>query len=165
MFGKIVSAFVVVAVMGSLLFANEKAAKINVGDHLFIQMTGELAKEYSRRTTSQKKMEKLDGIQISTSAMVSQQLEDGRYRIEHTSHIVTNNKSPRLITLTAIIDSANVKQDVVLKNTPVYGSPADHQKGVKPTLTQNDSPIYRLELSDLKSVKLQTWELAEENGN
>jgi hypothetical protein len=127
-------------------------------------MTGDLAKEYARRTGSLKWNEAPAGLQISTSATVAQKRDDGRFRIEHFSHINRVGNLARLVTLTAIVDSTKIASDVTPKNTPVYRSPADHQKSVKPTLTQKDQSALRLELSELKGVKLRTWALAEEIG-
>jgi hypothetical protein len=70
-----------------------------------------------------------------------------------------------LITLTGIVDPKRIKFHVVPKNTPVYSSPKDEQNGVKPELTPKDHNEYRLDLSDLKGLKLQTWELKEEIGD
>jgi len=150
---------------GNAASAQEKILSINVGDLLFIQMTGDLAKEYARCTRSLKWNESPAGLQISTSATVAQKRDDGRFRIEHSSHIKRDGNLARLVTLTAIVDSTKIASEVTPKNTPVYHSPADHQKGVKPTLTQKDQRTLRLELSELKGVKLRTWALAEEIGD
>ncbi len=153
------------AVAGNALSAQENSSNVNVGDHLVIQMTGDLAKEYARRTDLLRQNESPTGLQISTTAIVAQELDDGRFRIEHSSHITRDGNPARLVTLTAIVDSTKIATHVTPANTPVYRSPADHKKGVKPTLTRKESKTLRLKLSDLKGLKLRSWTLAEEIGD
>ena len=154
-----------VAGIGSILWGQENYTTIDVGGHLVIRMTGDLAKEYTRRTSARKSDADSAGLEIHTTATVVQNLDDGRIRIEHSSPIRIDNKTSRLITLTGIVDPKRVKCIVVPKNTPVYSSPKDAQDGVKPGLTPKDYNEYRLDLPDLKGLKLQTWELKEEIGD
>jgi hypothetical protein len=136
-----------------------KPANIQVGDQVFVNLTGEIAKAYARRMGTRVPDNAGAGLQISTSASVAQKLEDGRYRIEHSSRIQIANRPPRLITFTATVESAQINSDVVPKNTPVYASPADPAAGIKPSLTASDQTTYRIELSDPNTAKLETWEL------
>jgi len=121
-----ISALTLVVVVGNAASAQDKTLSVNVGDHLVIQMTGDLAKEYARRTGSLKWNEAPAGLQISTSATVAQKRDDGRFRIEHFSHINRVGNLARLVTLTAIVDSTKIASDVTPTNTPVYRSPANH---------------------------------------
>jgi len=150
------TALVVVTVVGNSLFAHEDDTSANVGDHLFIRMTGDLAKEYSRHTGLLRNNEAPAGLRIEISATIVRELDNGRIRIEHSSLIKRDGKQARLITLTA---------EITPKGTPIYASPAAHKKGTKPKLTTRDSNMLRLQLSDLKGLKLRTWTLAEEIGN
>jgi hypothetical protein len=144
------------------LFAQQHAP-CKVGDSVVIEMTGDLAVEYAKRVGSFK--ENTSGLQISTTAIVAQRHNDGRFRIEHTSHIIRDGRSARLVTLTATVDSTRFVTDVTPVGTAVYSSPADQLNGIKPVLTTRETSALRLQLSDLKGLKLCTWTLAEEIGN
>jgi hypothetical protein len=85
--------------------------------------------------------------------------------IDHSTPIDLDKKPQRLLTLTVIVDVTRFVTNVVPKNTPVYDSPADHRNGVTPILLQNEQRTNVLELSDLKGLKLRTWELTDEIGN
>jgi hypothetical protein len=148
---------------GSLFAQQDKPAE--VGDHIVIQMTGDLATEYGKRTGVIKKDQLASGLQIETTATVSRKLDDGRIRVEHTSHIVRDDEPARLVTLTATVESAKLTTDVMPKGTPVFVSPTEHKNGTKPTLTTAETRTRRLTLSDLKGLKLRTWTLAEEVGD
>ena len=158
------AALVVVAVFGNGLFAHGDNASVKVGDHLFIRMTGDLAKEYARRTGLLRDNEAPDDVKVEISATIAQKLDNGRIRIEDSSFIKRDGKQDRLITLTATVDRTKVTTDVTPKGTPIYASPAAHKNGTKPTLTTEDTNVLRLHLSDLKGLKLRTWTLAEEIG-
>ena len=160
------AALVVFAVIGNRLPAQEDNVTINAGDQLVISMTGDLAKEYARLTCSQRGVVQSEGLQVQMFATIVQKLDRGRYRIEYSSHIIKVDGNPsRLVTLAAVVDATQIKSEAIPRNTPTYSSPADIQKGVKPTLTQKDQKLLRVDLSDLKNLKLRTWTLAEESGN
>ncbi|MGD9636099.1 MAG: hypothetical protein AB7G28_17760 [Pirellulales bacterium] len=132
-----------------------------VGDHLFIDLTGKLAQEYVKRMDVPSGP--LPGLSISTTATIEQRLTDGKYRISH--HTRANSAGrPRLITLTAVVDPSQITTAITPANTLVYASPAVQQAGGTPALTKSDQNSFRVELSSLKGVKLQTWELVEEVG-
>lgn len=156
---RVLAALALVVVIGSDLFAQQKISTAKVGDLIAIKMTGELAKEYARRTGSLEANEIPDGLEIETMATIAQQFDDGRIRIEHSSQIKTKGKAIRLVTLTATVDSSKVATDVTPKGTPISASP-----GAKPSLTTADTKTLRLKLSDLKGLKLRTWMLSEEIG-
>lgn len=142
---------------GSLFAQQNTSAK--AGEHLVIRMTGDLAVQYAKRTGSISKDNVPSGFEISTTATIAQKLKDGRIRVEHTSHVVRDGEPTRLVTLTATVDSTKLTRDVTPKGTEVYASP-----DAKPTLTTTETQTLRLTLSDLKSLKLRTWTLAEELG-
>jgi hypothetical protein len=154
------AALTLVVVIGNGLLAQQNDATAKVGDHLFIQMTGDLAKEYAQRSGSLRINEVPDGLQIETSATIAQKLNDGRIRIEHTSHLNREGGTTRLVTLTATVDPTNITTDVTPKGTPVFASP-----GAKGKRTTEDTKTLRLKLSDLKGLKLRTWTLSEEIGD
>ena len=164
MASRVLAMFLVVTVVGNgPLFAKE-GSSANVGDHLFVQMTGELAKEYAQCSGVLQKNEAPAGLDVQTTATVAQTLANGRIRIEHWAPIKRDGKQDRLLTLTAIVDRTNITTDVTPKGTHVYASPAAHKDGAKPSLTAEDANVLRLQLSDLKGVKLRTWTLASEIG-
>jgi hypothetical protein len=157
--------FVVLAAIGNgSLFAQQNTHG-EVGDHVVIQMTGDLAAEYGKCIGTIKKDQVPPGLEISTTATIAQKLRDGRVRIEHTSHIIRDREPVRLVTLTATVDSTKLTTDVTPKGTAVYASPADHKNGSKSTLTTTETRTLRLTLSDLEGLKLRMWTLAEELGN
>jgi hypothetical protein len=156
------AALVVISSIGCELFAQQKDTIPRVGDHVVIKMTGDLAKEYARRTGSLAQFPL--GLEIETTATIAQQFGDGRVRIEHSSHVRREGKLTRLVTLTGIIDSTKVETNVIPKGTSIYASPGDHKAGTKPKLTPEETKTRRLQLSDLKGLKLRTWTLAEEIG-
>jgi len=158
-------ALALVAVTGHGLLAQQSDAAAKVGDLLVIRMTGDLAKQYARRTGSPQETEASAGLTIETTATIEQKLDGGRIRIEHRSHIVRDGHQARLVTLTAIVDSAKFTTDLTPRGTSIYASPADHKNGAHPRTTTEDTKTLRLELSELKGLKLRTWTLAEEVGN
>ena len=158
-----VSAFVIFLVQGNLLDAKEVSPDLNAGDVLLLDLRGNLAREYARRSSSPDSANQ-GGLQISTSATVVQKLNDGRLRIEHSTPVWRGNKADRLLTLTATIDPKDLRAEVIPTNTPTYASPAEHKKGAKPALTTKETTSFCLPLSELKEVKLRTWTLAEEVG-
>lgn len=151
------AALAVLAVIGKgSLFAQQNTST-KVGEHIVIQMTGDLAVEYAKCTGSISKDKVPPGLEISTTATIAQKLKDGRIRVEHTSHIVRTGEPLRLVTLTGIVDSTELTTDITPKGTEVFASP-----GAKPTLKTTETHTLRLTLSDLKGLKLRTWTLAEE---
>lgn len=139
------------------LFAGENTP--TVGDQIFVTMTGDVAKEYHRLTSSEKDQQPKSGLSIGTSATIAQELKGGRYRIEHVSPIQAKGKPPRLVTFSTVIDASQLKTETTPKNTPVYSSPADTGPA---TVTQQEQKSLRLDLSELKDVKLRSWKLDEE---
>ena len=123
-------------------------------------MTGDLATEYFRRTnTSGLNETPPNGLQIESIAIVEQVLEDGRYRLEYSSKIRSGKKPPRMITLSVVVDPKKIQTRTSPKGSWISSSP-----DTKPVLSESDSKTQFVELSDLKGVKLQTWELKEEVG-
>lgn len=102
-----VAAFVALAIVANGTMTAEEVARVDVGSIVILEMTGELAAEYAKHTDSIKDGKIPDGLQISTSATIAQRLEDGRIRFEHTSHVVREGKTPRLVTLVATVDGSN----------------------------------------------------------
>lgn len=141
--------------------AETAASTRTPGNLVMIRITGELAKEYYRRTnTSAVDKPTPSGLEIGTSASIEQILDDGRYRIEHSARINGDKKSPRLVTLIAIVNPTQFQIQITPKNTPIFRSPVDQN----PVLSKSDSKHEFIELSDLKGIKLQTWVLKEEIG-
>jgi hypothetical protein len=159
-----IATLAVLALLGNSLTAQEHTTSLCVGDHLVIEMTGDVAKEYARRCGDASSAS-LEGLHISTTATIAQKLDDGRIRIEHFSNIKREGNQARLVTLTGTVESAKITIDVTPKGTPVYASPIDQKNHKKPTLTTQDTQTPRLQLSNLKGLKLRTWTLAEETGD
>ncbi len=141
--------------------AQAVSAQPAVGDHLVVEMSEELARAYADRVGLSKKTP--PGMSISTTDTVEQRLANGTYRIGHQMPVKSSGM-PRLLTLTAVVDPAQISAETIAANTPVYASPAAHQAGGPSMTTKFDQANFRLKLSDLKDVKLQTWELVDEIG-
>ena len=166
MLARTLAALTALAVLGNgPLFAQQHVTSAKVGDHLVIRMTGDLAREYAQRTGSLGETKAPAGLEIETHATIAQTLDNGRIRIEHSSHIKHDSKQDRLVTLTATVDRTKLTTNATRKGTPVYASPAAHRNGTKPRLTTEDTKMLRLQLSELKGLKLRTWTLAEEIGD
>lgn len=159
MVARLLAAFTLVIAIGNELCAQQDQVEVQVGDHLAITLTGDLAKEYAQRTGLLPDGEASDGIQIETTATIAQELDDGRIRIEHTSHVNRNGEQARLVTLTATVDPAKITSAVTPKGTRIFASP-----GSKPILTSEEMRTLRLQLSDLKGLHLRTWTLSDEIG-
>ena len=160
-----VAAFVALAIVANGTMTAEEVARVDVGSIVILEMTGELAAEYAKHTDSIKDGKIPDGLQISTSATIAQRLEDGRIRFEHTSHVVREGKTPRLVTLVATVDTAKLTLQTTPKGRPVYASPDDQKNGVEPKLTTKDTTTTRIHLSELKGVKLRIWTLEQSIGD
>lgn len=158
-------ACVIVAVTGAQIHAEQNDAPPKVGDTIFITISGDLAKAYARRVQLIDNADRLPGLAIGTTARVEQQLENGQLRVEHSGAARADGQTTRLVTLTAIVDSSKITTHVSPKGTPLYASPADRKKGIEPRLSQHETKSHRLELSDLKGVKLRIWVLSEEIGD
>jgi hypothetical protein len=164
MLAKITGAFAIILMAGGLVARGDDAV-ISVGDQIALEMTGDLAEQYARRTGSLKPDQQVpSGLSIVTSATVCQQLKNGQYRIEHSTSFIDRAKKPGLVTLTSTVDAKQLKQHVKRRG-PVYASPADSQNGPKLGQIESESRILRLELSELKGLKLRTWSLTEEIGD
>jgi hypothetical protein len=142
--------------------AQLEAAIPAVGDRIDLQLNGDLAREYATRSSSMKQLP--SGMTISIIATIAELRSDGKYRIEHTALVKTDDK-PKMVTLTSIVDPKDVAVDIIPKNTPVYSDPGGPQRGDKPSMTQSEQKILRLNLSALDGTKLRTWALVDEIGH
>jgi hypothetical protein len=165
MIARFATVLALVVMWESELLAQQTAASTKVGDLLFVRMTGDLAKQYARSTGGLKDIEVPGGLEIETTATVAQQFGDGRVRIEHSRICKRKGNPDALITMTATVDSSALTADVTPKGTLVYSSPVAQKSGDRGTPTMRDSQNRRIELSELKGVKLRTWKLVEEVGD
>ncbi len=164
MISRIPAVFLVFAAVGSGQLNAQEDSSVRVGDHLFVRMTGERAKEYAKRSGLLQENKAPASLKIEASAMVTQTLDNGRVRVEHWLPIKRKGKQEQLLTLAAIVNRTEITSDVTRKGTPVYASPGAHKNGAKPSLITEDATELRLQLSDLKGLKLRTWTLASEIG-
>lgn len=155
---RMLSALTVVLLIGSGLIAQQHDTATNIGEILSIKMTGDLAKEYARLTGSLRGDEAW-GLQVDTTAMIAQKLNDGRIRIEHSSHVIRQGKTARLVTLTATVDTKDITADILPTGTPISASP-----GAVSEPSSKETKTLRLTLSNLKGLKLRSWSLSEEIG-
>ncbi|MBX3448087.1 MAG: hypothetical protein KF777_00925 [Planctomycetaceae bacterium] len=146
------------------LCGTDLLAKQNVpgnGERIVLQLSGNLAKEYGRRTGASQNVLNDPGLRIEIVATVVLALADGQVRIEHSCPVGENGKLARLITLMATVSPDKITSSETPSGTIVFASPGD---GASQTLTVAASRIFRTELSDLKGVTLRTWSLVEEIG-
>jgi hypothetical protein len=139
----------------------------NAGDvngNVVLEMSGELAAEYTKLTNPAKRDSIPNGLRITTTGSIAQRLENGRLRIEHSIPVWDNGVQTRLVTLTAVVDASAVKSTVIPKGTQTFSSPGASKAGEKGVETKTDSEQSTLELNDLKRVKLRTWKLENEIG-
>ena len=162
---RMLAALAVLAIIGRSSLLAQEPAHAQVGDPLVIQISGDLAAEYGKRTGTISKDQVPPGLRISVVATVAQQLSDDQIRIEHTSHIVRNGGLDRLVTLTATVKSTQLVTDVVPKGTAVFASPAQGSDDGQGSATEKETRTLRLDLSDLQGLKLRTWTLSEELGD
>ena len=122
-------------------------------------MTGDLAAEYARLTGSLDAIGKVPlGLEVSTIGQVSQRLGHGAYRIESSTSI--SKDKPRLVTIMATVDAGRIKSITTPKGR-AYPSPNALEKGVD----VEEGQQLRVELSNLKGVRLRRWSLTEEVGD
>lgn len=131
---------------------------------VILEMSGELAAEYSKATNPLSREAIPKGLRITTTGSIAQRLENGRLRIEHTTPVWENGVQTRRVTLTAVVDASTVKLKVIPKGTPTFTSPGASKAGEKGLETKMESEQSSLELPDLKRVKLREWKLEHEFG-
>ena len=145
-------------------FGTDLLAQQNVpgnGERIVLQLSGDLAKEYGRRTGASQKVLNDPGLRVEIVATVVQALADGQVRIEHSCPVGENGKLTRLITLMATVSPDKITRSETPKGIVVFASPADR---TPQTVTVAASRTFRVELSGLKGVTLRTWSLVEEVG-
>ena len=158
MYVRAILALILPALVGNLTLANDDKPK--VGDRVIVVMQGDLARDYGRR--EEVALPKgSDNLEISTVAMVVGRRTADKVTLEVTSFSKREGRKDRLITMTTTVDVSGLSVQITPKGTATYPSPADHQAGAKPTLTESEQKTYVVKLSSLSGVKMQTWELAE----
>ena len=110
MLARALIALAILATNDNILWAQNNA-DIKEGDHVAVRLTGDLARKYSQQTGQLNNRQAPPGLEISTTATIAQKLDDGRIRLEHTSHVTRQGNQTRLVTITAIVPSEKVKAD------------------------------------------------------
>jgi hypothetical protein len=159
MFVRTFVALAIFALPGNGLLAQESKPSINIGDRLIIRMTGDVANEYARRSGRQTPTANGTRLVIETPATVSERLSDKHYRIEHSCPINIENKPQRLVTLSAIVDPTKIVGSIAPREINYSSPPTSKKNVVEPVAERPDDQTRKIELSDLREVKLQTWEL------
>lgn len=98
-----------VIVMGDAIVAQNNVTTGDVGGKFVVRMTGDLAKEYAKRTGSIREGKADSGLQIDTIATIVQKTDDGQLGIEHTSKVHLDGKLAKLVTLTGTLRSKRLK--------------------------------------------------------
>ncbi len=150
-------------------------SSFKVGNLVVINMSGELAKEYMRQTASNIDREFSPGLVVSALAVIDEVLEDGKLRIEHTNYVSPMEPIPslglepksyrptgsptHLVTLTGTIDPQRITTDVSPEGTLQSKDPNSKSE---PSVAEVRT--LRIDLPDLKGLKLRTWTLTDEAG-
>ena len=169
------AAFMLGILFASGLSAQQHETAAKPGSHVIITMTGELAKEYAKRTGSYADGKFAPGLRIQTIAVIDSIFEDGQLRIEHSAEVGPRELIPseglepkayrltgsptKLVTLSGTIDAKRITTNDLPVDTLQSKDPNS-----KPEPSIAESKMFRLELSDLKGLKLRTWTLSEETG-
>jgi hypothetical protein len=166
MFARVTLVIIVLIFSSGDLSAQEKHTAARVGELVVLKMSGKAAEEYATRSGMPKKGNlDLSRLSISTTGTIAQHRADGKYRIECSSAVENSKNTPRMLTLTAIVDPTQLKSEITPKATAVYASPADAKSGKPPKLTESAGKLLHVEFSDLENIKLRTWALVDEVGN
>jgi hypothetical protein len=149
----------IVSLCGTDLLAQQGAPK--PGELIALQLTGDLAKEYGRRTGASQNVLNDPGLRIETVATVVSAFAEGQIRIEHSFPVGENGKLARLITLVATVSPDKITSGETPRGKIVYASPGDR---TPQPVAVTALKTFRVALSDLKGVTLRTWSLVEEIG-
>jgi hypothetical protein len=173
-------AFFVVALAATVSPAEERPVTAKVGDTVIVSMTGDVAKEYVR--LNHRASIEAKEVNVETTAVIAQKLDDGRFRIEHFSQTQEKGKPPCLVSFSTIIDAAQIERvigvefiidhgidevhgknvEFVPEDTAVSSSPSEV---VKVKFTEAVRINFRVSLSNVEGVTLRSWKLDEEVGN
>lgn len=154
-----IAVLAIVSLCGTELLAEQNVP--GNGERIVLQLSGDLAKEYGRRTGASQNVLNDPGLRIEIVATVVQALANGQVRIEHSCPVGENGKLTRLITLTATVSPDKITSSETPKGTIVFASPGNR---TPQTVTVAASSTFRVELSHLKGITLRTWSLVEEIG-
>lgn len=155
-------AFATAVLMANRLVADQTNATLDVGDHLVIELSGDAAQEYRKRTIPGQSMEIPRGLRIETFALIQQRLDDGHIRIEHSVIVKSSGGSDRLVTLSGNVDPKRISTQILPKQPQVFVNPSSDPRPIGAT---TEHQAHRLAISDLKGLKLRTWTLSEEIGD
>ena len=166
---------IILASLGNGVLAEERHPVDMVGEQISIKMSGKLAEEFSKRVGIERKNGPADGYRISILGTITQKLPEGQFRIEHMQPGADGDKRPVMVKLTGVVDAKNIKTSVTPKGTVVLKpkpNPDSEPSGNRTTplnlaafersTTSKDQTTHRLELSELKGLKIQTWRLIDE---
>lgn len=153
---------VLVVALENGVIGQENKVSPKVGDQVILNMTGELAKEYGKRTRVTREGAPFSNVE--TPGTIEKVLEDGRIRIEHSTPVYTESNLTGMVTLTVTVESAKLATRTVPNGTQIYASPAAYTKAALPVLSRQDATMRTLHLSELKGLKLRSWTLSEEIG-
>jgi hypothetical protein len=150
------------ALIGSSAIAADQSPAVKPGEMVFLQIKGDAASEMMRQMGQKDKVG--PGAFCSVPAHVARVFSTGHIEIETSLPLPDDSKSPRMLTVRTIVDSNQLVQRVSPKGTEVYSSPGDTKANVKPVALLTEERSIDVTVSDLKQMKLQTWQLVDEVG-
>lgn len=139
----------------------EEPATISPGQTVGVELTGQVAKEFTRLCGRERNA---DVKKVETSGTIVQKMDNGKFRLIISQTVVTDDKSERIVTVMAMVDAAQLITRVTPKDTPVSAQPIDLKKPVPITLVSRETKWTTVKLSELKGVKLRAWKITEEVG-
>ena len=135
--------------------ADSGPVKVAVGDQIVLVMTGEVAKDYNRRSGAKTG----DVASIETTATVTRPQKDGQFTFEHHGPVKRAGQPETLVTLSGVVDQSKLTRRITPRSTPIYTSPKD----AKYTVANYEIKTTVLSLSELDGLKLRTWTLTEDS--
>lgn len=137
-------------------------SRVKPTEAVVLKLTGELAREYAQISGSMDADERLDGCNISTTAVIAQRLKNDQVRIEHIAQVSREGRPDRLVTLTATVDTTAMRSLVrtVFEGDFTFSDATTAKESCEsPTVIARHLSIPFISLADLEGVKLQSWTL------
>jgi hypothetical protein len=169
----------IVCFFSSLVLAADNPPQKITGQQIVIKMTGRLAAEYSNRAGIGAPGNRPAGYKVSVLGTILKQLPNQQYQVESETTIpASGTTKPRIVKLMVAVDSNVISTSTTPKGTEVVSVkpsvPAANTRNepfrtvqldaatLERVTTTKDHTSHRLELSELKGVTIQTWQLIDE---
>ncbi len=169
----------IVFFFSSLVLSADNPPQKMSGQQVVIKMTGRLATEYSNRAGIGTPGNRPDGYKVLVLGTIVKQLPNDQYQVESETQLPARGSTKsRIVKLMVAIDSNVISTSTTPKGTEVVSvkpaAPASNTRKepfrtvqldaatLERVKTTKDHTGHRIELSELKGVTIQTWELIDE---